>query len=329
MVSSLEEIRLLQADLREGGWFHLAGADPAYAVAFRDYGLDVTTMGPEAAAAIIRDSAIREPLVAALDDWLIWVKPREDTAGRDRLLAVVRRADPDDWRNWFRDSAHGKDRRVLEQLADRPEAAGLAPTSAVLLGRALQSVGSVRKSLAVLAAAQERHPTDFWLNVEVGTVLLWKMKPPRGPQAAGYFRAALALRPDNAGVCCNLAGALQQSPDSIDQAIAAYRRAVELRPDYRRAWEPLGGLYQKKGAWAEAIAAFREAVHLSPEEAGPHNNLGAVLHRGGRPDEAVTELREAVRLCRPTLSFATTSAWVWRNWTDWTRRPRNTARPCG
>jgi serine/threonine protein kinase/Flp pilus assembly protein TadD len=303
MVGRLEEIRLRQSGMKEGGWFHHAAADPEYVVAFQEYGLDVTTLDPDAAAAIIRDSAIREPLVAALDDWLIWVKPREDTAGRDRLLAIVRRADPDDWRNRFRDSAHGGDQKVLEQLADRPEAAGLAPTSAVLLGRALQSVRANQKSLAVLLAAQERHPTDFWLNVEVGAVLLWKLKPPRAPEAAGYFRAALALRPDNAAIYCNLAGALQLSPNAIDQAIAAYRRAVELRPDYVRALEPLGGLYGRKGAWAEAIAAYREGIRISPGRADPHNNLGVVLHRAGRRDEALVEMREAVRLAPNNALF--------------------------
>jgi tetratricopeptide (TPR) repeat protein len=296
MVGRLEDIRLLQAEMKEGGWFNVEGADPAYAEAFRNYGLDVNDLDPTAAAAVIRSAAIRENLVTALDDWLIWVKPREDESGRHRLLTVVRLADPDDWRNRFRDAAHRKDRRALEQLADRPEVARLSPTTAMLLERSLQVVGSIHKALAVVTAAQERYPADFWLNAEAGAILLWKLKPARGPQAAGYFRAALAARPDNAGIYCNLGSALRLSPDGIDAAIAAFQKAVVLRPDYGRAYEPLGGLYHQKGAWAEAIAAFREAIRITPDRALLHNELGVVLHRAGRPDEGVAELREAVRL---------------------------------
>jgi eukaryotic-like serine/threonine-protein kinase len=295
MVKKLDAIRLLQSELK-GDQFDLAAADPAYAAAFRDYGLDMSALEPAAAAEIIRSSTICEQLVAALDDWMIWIKPREDGAGRDRLHAVARLADPDDWRNRFRDSAHQGDRRVLEQLADRAEVVNLSPTSIVLLGRALQSVGAVRKALIVLSAAQERHPTDFWLNVEVGAVLLWKMKPARCPQAAGYFRAALALRPDNAGVYCNLGGALRQPPEQLDQAISAYQKAVKLQPDYCEAYKGLAAIYRQKEAWADAIAALREAIRIVPTYDKTHNDLAVALHNSGQLDEAVAEYRKAIRL---------------------------------
>jgi len=295
MVEQLEGIRLQQAEL-EGDYFRHAGADPAYAAAFRDYGLDVPTVDPGVAAARIRASTIRAHLVAALDDWMIWVKPREDAAGRGHLRAIARLADPDDWRNRFRDLAEQRNRRDLEQFADRPEVADQSPTSAVLLARALQSVGAVHKSLTVLSAAQQRHPNDFWLNVEVGAVLLWKMRPPRGPQAAGYFRAALALRPDNAGVYCNLAGALREPPEDLDQAIAAYRKAVELNRNYASAYFGLAEVYGRQGAWGEAVRACREAVRINPDSYQSHHNLGVALYMNGSVDEAIAEYREAVRL---------------------------------
>src|SRR4029077_17906072 len=78
LVSTLEEIRLQQSQQREGK-FDFAGSDPAYAAAFRSYGLALSLPVPEAARRI-RASVIREQLVAALDDW-IWVKYSADAPG--------------------------------------------------------------------------------------------------------------------------------------------------------------------------------------------------------------------------------------------------------
>lgn len=295
MVSRLDEIRLLQAELREGGWFHYGGADPAYAEAFKLYDIDLASLDPADAVKRVRASAIREHLVVALDDW-VWVKPRADVAGRERILAVVRQADPDGWRNRFRDPGLRGNRKALEALADRPEVADLSATSVVLLGRALQNVGAIPKSLTVLTAAQERHPNDFWLNIEVGGVLLWKMNPPRAQRAAQYFRAALALRPNNAGVYCNLAGALRHSPDELDQAITAYRKAISLRPDYPDAHKALAEIFQKQGNPAEAIALYRDAVRASPNYYRAHSDLAVALHKDGQIDEAIVEFEEAIRL---------------------------------
>ncbi len=46
----------------------------------------------------------------------------------------------------------------------------------------------------------------------------------------------------------------------------------------------------------EAIAAFRLAICLRPDYADAHSNLGRALIRQQRPSEAVAELREAIRL---------------------------------
>jgi tetratricopeptide (TPR) repeat protein len=63
----LDDIRLRQAD---GGLsFDRASAESRYAEAFRKHGLDVLTLKPEEAAQRIRDSNIREDMIAALDNW--------------------------------------------------------------------------------------------------------------------------------------------------------------------------------------------------------------------------------------------------------------------
>jgi predicted TPR repeat methyltransferase len=55
--------------------------------------------------------------------------------------------------------------------------------------------------------------------------------------------------------------------DSIGAA-AAYRRALELKPDYAEAALNLGVVLQEKGCVDDAMRAYREAYRLRPEMFG-------------------------------------------------------------
>ena len=100
MVTELEEIRLRlsgSADRRPPGI-------ALYAEAFRKYGIALPAPKPAEAAAQIRNSAIRDTLLAFLHDWLFfWVSG----ADRDQLRAVLDLADDDDWRRRLRETLRG------------------------------------------------------------------------------------------------------------------------------------------------------------------------------------------------------------------------------
>ena len=57
-----------------------------------------------------------------------------------------------------------------------------------------------------------------------------------------------------------------------------------------------------QGRYDEAIAAFSRAIALKPDYAKAHNNLGIALKDQGRPDEAIAAYNRAIaaraRLCR-------------------------------
>src|SRR5207245_5397784 len=93
MLERLEEARLANAVVKDNH-FDAAAADPAYAQAFRGYGIDVDALSVLEAAAQIRPRAIGLNLAAALDDWAY---ARKAAKGDDwkRLLAVAREVDPD------------------------------------------------------------------------------------------------------------------------------------------------------------------------------------------------------------------------------------------
>jgi hypothetical protein len=111
----LEEIPLLAIGWRQRE-FDWQGVLVAYREAFAGYGIDLDVLAPAEAAERIRASAIREPLVVALDLWATLLIEDKDQATRERLLKVAGLADRNGgartcgapwpgeagrcWRNW-------------------------------------------------------------------------------------------------------------------------------------------------------------------------------------------------------------------------------------
>jgi len=64
----------------------------------------------------------------------------------------------------------------------------------------------------------------------------------------------------------------------FDQAIAAYRRALELKPGYPEAHMNLGNAFKDRGELDEALATYRRALQLKPDYREAHSNLIYTLH---------------------------------------------------
>ena len=60
----------------------------------------------------------------------------------------------------------------------------------------------------------------------------------------------------------------------LDGAIAEYREALRLKPDYANVHNNLGVALKGKGGLDGAIAEYREALRLKPDYADAHMNLG-------------------------------------------------------
>jgi tetratricopeptide (TPR) repeat protein len=285
LVDTLDRIRL-QAVTAAGGKLDFAPADRGYAALFRERGLAAEGEDPAAVAARVQQSAVRAQLVAALDDW---ASATGDRTRRAWLLAVARGADPGAWGDRFRDPAVWGDRAALERLARDANVAELSPQLLTALGLALGRTGA--DPVPLLRAAQERHPADFWLNFHLGNALA-RSKP---EEAVGYYRAALAVRPDAPVVYTNLGSALYHK-GRLDDAIRAYRRALALAPRLALAHTNLGLALHQKGDPDGAIACYRRALALDPKDVKAHSNLGNALLAKGLLDEAIAEYRRAIAL---------------------------------
>ena len=91
-----------------------------------------------------------------------------------------------------------------------------------------------------------------------------------------------------AGQFNNLGIALQQQ-GRTDEAMAEFRRAIALDPQFGAAHNNLGTALQTLGKTDEAMAEFRRAIALDPQFGAAHNNLGAALQTQGKTDEAIAE----------------------------------------
>ncbi len=294
-------IRSAEADDPSG-----SATDAAYARAFRDAGLDVDTLGPEAVAARIRarPAAVTLALAAALDDWANRrrkARPKDGDAW-GRLIAAARAADPDKIRDrlravWSEPDAKAR-RGPLLALAKEADPRTWPPASLTLLAGALAEADEHAAAADLLRRAQVHHPGDVWLNYDLGCELE-AVHPPRTEEAIGYYTAARALRPETGH---ELAHALEGRGRGAE-AIAVFQDLVVLRPGNGRHWSCLGNLLKMRGdragadaALDKAVEALREAIRLQPDYAYAHANLGVALMRQGKLDEAIAEDREAIRL---------------------------------
>jgi len=296
LVARLEEIRLERAAIK-GSAYDSEGAALAYAAAFREFGLPVTDLAVDEAARRVESSPIRPFLLAALDGW---AGPNPEH--RAKLLTVALRADDDPWRRQCRDALLRDDRPALLRLARQPESLAQSPATLQFLGGRLYSFDRPA-AVKLLSQAQQRHPADMWINLDLAEVLM-NMTPPQVENAIGYYRAAMAIRPESAGIHLNLANALKEKGD-LDAAIAEYREAIRLKPDLVVAHGNLGLALEAQGKLEEAVGEHRAAIRLNPDLADTHTYLGLALEAQGKLEEAVGEYRAAIRL-KPDLADAHT-----------------------
>ena len=81
-----------------------------------------------------------------------------------------------------------------------------------------------------------------------------------------------------------------------DDAIAAFRKQIEIDPYHAHANGDLAAELQQQGKLEDAVAAYRKQVEITPSEQLPHKNLGLLLSQMKRDDEARTELETAASI---------------------------------
>ncbi|MEG4626059.1 tetratricopeptide repeat protein [Microcoleus sp. w1-18aA5] len=116
-------------------------------------------------------------------------------------------------------------------------------------------------------------------------------------EAIAAYRHAIELNPDISWSYHQLGQALTQQ-GKLEEAIAAYHRAIELNPDLSGSHHNLGESLVKLGQFEEAIAAFRRSIELKPDFSWSYHHLGDALAQQLQPEEAAAAFRKAIELNR-------------------------------
>ncbi len=91
-------------------------------------------------------------------------------------------------------------------------------------------------------------------------------------------------------------GAARYAKGDKEEAIAQYRRALEIDPAYVKARTGLGIALFDKGEREKAIVQYQIALKIDPTYPEAHNNLGVALFAMGGREEAVVQYRKALAI---------------------------------
>lgn len=166
----------------------------------------------------------------------------------------------------------------------------------------LASLGPIALAAAALARGAERlGPAVRRLVPAAAALLVVGLGYLTWRQSAVYvdnetlWRTTVARNPRAVMAWLNLGDVLARRQDH-DGAIAAFRRALELRPDDPHAHNDIGCELLVLGRPADALPWLERAGQLDPMGVDPANNLGLALSALGRRDEAIASFRRAVTL---------------------------------
>lgn len=98
-------------------------------------------------------------------------------------------------------------------------------------------------------------------------------------------------------------GNLYAAQGKTEQALAAYKTAIELEPAYVPAYVNLADFYRARGKENEAEKVLREAAGIAPNNAAIHHALGLTLVRLKRTGDALEELRLASKLAPDSAHY--------------------------
>jgi tetratricopeptide (TPR) repeat protein len=104
-------------------------------------------------------------------------------------------------------------------------------------------------------------------------------------EAAAAYRKALECDPYLTAALINLAN-IHYSRDELAEAQALYERAIGLDSDFFESHFNLGNIYHDLGRFAEAQACYREALRLNPYYADTHFYLAVTCEKMGLSEDA-------------------------------------------
>ena len=114
-------------------------------------------------------------------------------------------------------------------------------------------------------------------------------------EAIAAYKKVLELEPMHAAAHINL-GTVHYNRSEFDLAEHHYRKAIEVDSRYALAYFDLGNVLDETGRLDEAVRAYRTAIVLAPTYADAHYNLALAYEKLKQPRKALRHWRTYTKL---------------------------------
>jgi len=184
---------------------------------------------------------------------------------------------------------------VERAITSLRQAADLDPDNVAVhsdLALALLRAQRFREAVSACQRALQRqaHATELWFVLGFAA---GELNARELAQAA--YRRAIELRPDHADAKANLARLLHED-GRTGEAIALYRSALADQPGHRVALNNVAAMYLAQGQLEESISMLRQVLRVDPNDAGATGNLGLALADTPAFAEGVAYIRRAYEI---------------------------------
>ena len=86
------------------------------------------------------------------------------------------------------------------------------------------------------------------------------------------------------------------SDERYDEALAEFQKAIDIKPDYARAYFGRGHIYRRTKRYVNAIIAFQQAIKFKPNYKEAHYGLGIVHFESGDNSKAIAAVNVALKI---------------------------------
>jgi len=166
-------------------------------------------------------------------------------------------------------------------------------------GEAAYAAGKYGDAVKLFGQYTEQKPKNPWGHYMLG-LSAWKAGDLEKSEKS--FNEALRLEPDHFKSLLHLSR-LMIDQKRYEDALVRLTHAGELGPQSADVQRLLGRAYSGYGKTDEAVAAYRRTIELDTRDAWAMNNLGFLLIEKERYDEALPVLQKAVSLQKSVAVF--------------------------
>jgi serine/threonine-protein kinase len=213
------------------------------------------------------------------------------------FLDQVQKQDPGDFWACFTLGTAVLDKLPAEGIRYYQAALASHPESALAheaVGRALSNLERHDEAIPHFREALRLEPTFGEAMGDLG----WALER-RGDSAEGLKFAQDGVTHDGSAKNHHTLGAILELQGKFEEAVAEFRRSVEIDPKYGWGYLNLAGLFESTGRTDEAMAELERCLRVNPEFGWGHVAAAEHLKRHGRIDDAMKELTIATGMDSP------------------------------